>query len=143
MSKDFARMHNDYLDPDRYYNKSDDEERYANAVDNSKALLEPLGCKTWGNFYKAVYKGTACGPTIAVRFFDSDVAYYNDELYKFAADKPALKISVSSIVEGSDVEVPAIHVDMTEEDAHKTFWNIVETVNRQATELWDEANGGE
>ena len=88
-------------------------------------------------FYRCVYKGVACGPTIGFRL--NGKWKYNSELPCKVSKKTKVDaVSVSSIVEGSDAEVEAIV--LTGRFSKKRFWEVVEEVNDKASMLWDEAN---
>ena len=120
--------------------------------------------------YRSTYKATDSGPMIGflVHYIEvippdgfsdygGEVArakwFYGDDLRQFGTWKDmegngiyVTAVSVSSIVEGSDAEVPAtvIDIDPFEQDGEElktAFYAAVEDVNRQACELWEEANG--
>jgi len=133
-------MREDHLDPDIHLWESEPPEWWDTMQENCKRLLENLCCKNWGEFYRAVYKGTPCGPTIGILCHGQDDFAYNDDLYKFDANSPVVKVSVSSIVEGSDVEIPPLITDMKRPEAHKTFWGNVGSVNADASAEWEIAN---
>ena len=61
-------------------------------------------------FYRAVYTGTVCGPTIGMLFEQMDGWVYCSDLPGQMDDLTIRAISVSSIVEGSDVEIEPIIV---------------------------------
>ena len=76
--------------------------------------------------YRAVYKNTS-GLTIGMLFEQFDDFVYNSDLPDdWDGDLTVRKISVSSIVEGSDVEVEARIVDNAED-----FWSAVDDVNEE------------
>ena len=90
-------------------------------------------------FYRALYKGIDCGPTIG--FHVNNVWIYNDDLPDTQLD--ALEsnpmfivnaVSISSIVEGSDVEIP--EVVFTEDFDPKDFWDAAERINKEAAFYW-------
>jgi hypothetical protein len=122
--------------------------------------------------YRQTYKATGCGPTIGflVNYIEvippdgfSDFGgeieranwFYNDDLKQFGTWKVMEEqgiyvsgVSVSSIVEGSEAEVPAIEIDIDPytqdpEELTKAFDAAVKSVDEQADELWNEANRGE
>lgn len=92
--------------------------------------------------YRAIYKATPCGPTIGFRVNGKWI--YNDDLYSlppwpvYAMTGCIDGVSVSSIVEGSDVEVPG--EKLTGDFTEAQFWNLVEQVNKEATFYWDRDN---
>ena len=119
------------------------------------------------HFYRAVYRGTPCGPSIGITIrgeFDvvtdqgpcagevsveeQEHTLYCDDLTKFGTFRElrdggneVVAIHVSSIVEGVDQECDTITVteDMSEED----FWNAVSAVDSQADEIWNDTHGCE
>ena len=109
------------------------------------------------NFYRSVYKSTACGPTIGFLLSNPEaepmqgpddppsnwtplVWIYNSDL----PDTPIAEldvvagVSVSSIVEGSDVEVEG--QKFTGEFEDNDFWKAVEAVNEEADFYWKRDN---
>ena len=86
-------------------------------------------------FYRSVYKGTDCGPTIGMLFEQMDGWVYCSDLPGQMDDLTIRAISVSSIVEGSDVEIEPIIVTDPEK-----FWEAVEEVNEQASFYWNRDN---
>lgn len=168
----FRTMHEDYLDPDKYFGKPPDEYQHPKihwAI--RKMVRNMVGSDGLGRFYRAVYKGTACGPSIG--FLIDGKWYYCDDLYRFHKkilfndSRPQrLKkstagyferfdtartdrhfwqnhvvtgISVSSIVEGSDAEVPGEHITdptLDREKLEKEFWKTVDYVNDEVNHLW-------
>tara|TARA_Y100000310_G_C20604200_1_gene774656 strand:- start:382 stop:978 length:597 start_codon:yes stop_codon:yes gene_type:complete len=105
-----------------------------------KSLVSGFG-ETYYSFYRAVYKTTDCGPVIGFYLSLNSMQkwLYGDDLYNISLGQyPAGAVSISSIVEGSDAEVDPIilHGSFSEED----FWQALEQVNQEATELWEEAN---
>jgi len=105
-----------------------------------KSLVRGFG-ETYYSFYRAVYKATDCGPVIGfyLSLNSTQKWFYGDELYNISLEHyPASAVSISSIVEGSDAEVSPIILDgsFSEDD----FWETLEEVNQEATELWHEAN---
>ena len=120
--------------------------------------------------YRYTYKYTACGPSIG--FFVKKEVHtpttndpmksgleggwiYCDDLRKLGASWEEVEangyeieaIDVSSIVEGSDAEVPGEQLLLsdfkTPADLDEAFYKLVEDVNDEACRLWDEANSEE
>ena len=87
------------------------------------------------SFYRSVYNGTACGPTIGMRFKGSDETIYNRDLPREESVPEIEFISVSSIVEGSDVEIDARIVDRAE-----SFWGVLVEVDEEAKFYWERDN---
>lgn len=133
-------MNESHLDPDLHLWEAEPPEWWDTMKENCNKLLSNLSCENWGRFYRAVYKGTPCGPTIGILCHGQDDFAYNDDLYKFGADSPVVKISISSIVEGSDAEVPAQIIDFKKDNSIKLLWAAIEDVNLEAIQLWQEAN---
>ncbi len=108
-----------------------------------KAVIDHIDPSlTYNKFYRSMYKAIACGPSIGFLLKDQYGAlcwFYNEELPELTFDqRPSFGISVSSIVEGSEAEVEGDQLtgDFTIQD----FWDLVESVNQQAGQLWDESN---
>lgn len=166
----FSSMHNDYLDPDRHLWPEEPPEK-PKIHWQIRKLLRAAGVRGVWCFYRSIYKYTDCGPSIG--FCINGGWYYCDDLGKFDTfaaeyvlkkvptfDKnlPAVSalidhrlwldnvfegISISSIVEGSDAEVPAIVLEepcATDEEFKKAFYAALEEVNSEACYLWDRDN---
>lgn len=90
------------------------------------------------HFYRAVYKNVACGPTIGFRVDGEWV--YNNDLTNHPAPRAVVDgVRVSSIVEGSDVEVEG--EEFTGPDWQPSeFWAAVDKVNAEAEFYWDRDN---
>ena len=101
-----------------------------------KKLVNELG-GNYFRFYRTIYKSTDCGPSIGFKFAMGWL-YCEDLPSESPDDLSACAISVSSIVEGSDAEVPPtiLDGDFTEQD----FWKTLEEVNAEASYIWEEAN---
>ena len=80
-------------------------------------LIEEIGADSESIAKKAIYKGTDCGAWI-----------------KFEDDG----ITVGSIVEGSDAEITKPKLEFPFEA--RQFWDLLEEVNYEACEAWEEAN---
>jgi hypothetical protein len=127
-----------------------------------------------GQLYRAVYKYTDCSPAlgVTVRYwaepepgmdesgpasggFGSEAfkTLYCDDLYSLGTWSDMEKrgetihaLILSSIVEGSDYEVPPIEIkgwewsDGDPDDLERQFWQALEDVNYDACAAWDEAN---
>ena len=105
-----------------------------------EGLLEGYGETTLHRFYRQVYKATPCGPMVGFRI--NGIWVYGDDLPSLGLEEllPMVVdgVSVSSIVEGSDDEVPGDKLvgNFDPDD----FWKLVEDVNLDASALWEEAN---
>jgi len=172
-----SQVHNDYYDPDKY-GLFDEQEDNSIVEEAFKDYDGPY------SLYRACYKYTDCGPSIGfkVRYwepaddfdsgpnsmpYDKEVSrwVYCDDLYVLGSWKDLQEkgilidaISVSSIVEGSDAEVPAIEIDCSVQELEKhlkdsedslsacldrLFYKALDSVNAEACALWDEANNDE
>tara|TARA_Y100000310_G_C20157005_1_gene567312 strand:- start:65 stop:538 length:474 start_codon:yes stop_codon:yes gene_type:complete len=103
-----------------------------------ETLVKSLG-GTYSKFYRAVYKGTDCGPTVGFEIPGEGWVYCDDLPDKKPENLSATAVSISSIVEGSDDSVSPIILegDFSEEE----FWKALEWVNREALYIWKDANG--
>ncbi len=108
-----------------------------------KLLAEDSGVDSLYGIYRRVYKDTACGPTTG--FYVDGKWVYCDNLRAFgtleemeAAGKVVTGVSVSSIVEGSDADIPGGL--LFDGATVKDFWELVDSVDKEASALWDEAN---
>jgi hypothetical protein len=114
--------------------------------ENLRAILSDNGAgDTVADLARSTYKYTDAGVSLAVRLHDGSVRYC-DNLH--GIDNGNVRaLGVSSIVEGSDAEVPMRWLDLmapeSAEDAVTLFNALVEDVNAEACALWDEANADE
>ena len=147
-------------------------DEYDDMPDNSHIAEAFPDYASIGELYRAVYRYTACGPSIGVTIvfeeepddfdFSPDMAggeqtrtLYCDDLYKLGTWKELdeqgvviTEISVSSIVEGVDQCTDTHYIDcdgLTFEpaDIRNYFWDAVEAVNLEAHEIWQETHGCE
>lgn len=89
-------------------------------------------------FYRGVYKSTGCGPMVGFRI-DGEWVYGSDLPREVGPGVVVDGISVSSIVEGSDVEVEGVKFT-GDEWTPEQFWEAVESVNEEASFYWDRDN---
>lgn len=125
----FTQMHNDYLDPDRYFT----QEVESNEVIVS--LIEEYGSPY--SLYRAIYKSSV-GHSIGIEI-DGEMVYCDNLPSEFDLDEHTVTaISVSSIVEGSDVSIDGAVLSgkFTKED----FWNLVEKVAKEVSFYWERDN---
>lgn len=137
----FTSMHNDHLDPDKWNSQEEPPEWWDEMEANCAEFMAEFSSKTWYDFYRPVYKGTDCGPTVGVLVHGSDKPVYCDDLRKVKCDDPVVQVYVSSIVEGSEAVTETHVIDMTIPGALERFWAALESVDEEATQLWNEANG--
>ncbi|MFZ1538684.1 MAG: hypothetical protein WAT23_15035 [Chromatiaceae bacterium] len=129
----FASMHNDYLDPDIHLwqdeGPEDDEETEDTwDIESLRAMVAEYDNPR--AFYHAVYEGS-CGVTVTMYFTDG-TSKYNNELPDTAESVSTIRaISVSSIVEGSDVEIEPVTPSNSKE-----FWEAVEEIGKQVDFYW-------
>lgn len=144
----FTCAHNDYLDPDKYGGGDGGEppDWYEDMLDNCQEFMDEFSTKSWGEFYRIIYKNSACGPSIGVMLFDGIEQegirrpVYCEQLYKVPASAPVDRVYVSSIIEGSEATTSTIEVDMTKPGALKRFWEALEDIEKEAQALWDDNN---
>jgi hypothetical protein len=112
--------------------------------EKASAVIREIIESTSGNlrnpwyFYRCVYKSVSCGPMIGFKIDGSWV--YGDELPNDIGAERIHGISVSSIVEGSDVEIPPTRFDENEEFTATDFWDAVDAVNKEAEFYWERDN---
>ena len=111
-----------------------------------RQLANELSADNPWSIYRSVYKYTACGPSLGMLV--GDKWYYCDDLHKLGtfedmkrAGQEVMGVSVSSIVEGSDAEVPGdVLIDNGKMPTVEEFWKLVEAVNEEACFYWDRDN---
>ena len=132
MNNDIDRIHNDYLDPDKY-GLFDDE-----IPESNSTVIELI--KEYGNpysLYRSIYKA-GIGHSIGIEI-DGGMVYCNDLPTEFNPEKHVYSaISVSSIVEGSDVEIPGetLFGNFTKPQ----FWELVDSVAEEVKFYWERDN---
>lgn len=149
----FSQAHNDYLDPDSFLPDQPDMDHMRDISDPVEKLIRNLvEDLNPGRFYRAVYKN---GVGVMIGFKINGEWYRGSELPFIPcswvndiddADISKGKIfcinavSISSIVEGSEAEVPEIILEGKEAEE---FWDVLEGVEQEVCRLWDEANNEE
>lgn len=123
-------------------------------------LADELGCDSLHSLYRSIYRGTDCGPSIGFLIGETPelaVWHYCDSLGTFdgrfeptpnfksmrKAKQKVYGVSVSSIVEGSDVDIPGDVLLWEKGKPRPTkdeFWNLVEHVNDEACFYWERDN---
>lgn len=126
-------------------------------------LMDEFGEEGLFDLYRNIYKYTDCGPSIGFEVYglpsnhkarpdygkgpeqDKFLWIYCDTLRTLPSLKEMEKkgwfvtgVSISSIVEGSDVEVEPVRLDST--NSKKDFWKAVEDVNKEASFYWERDN---
>lgn len=124
-----------------------------------KAVMEEYDATTLYDLQRAAYKYTECGVSVGFHLFDGLYIWNGDD----RADEELLvtyvkDICISSIVEGSDAEVPPVWLNLLgiadgsdsicerypDETvgrlAVRRWRDVLEDVNSEACELWHEAN---
>ena len=148
MNDKFTQMHNDYLDPDKYF--TEQPELNLSATDTILKLADEYNCETVGDLYRIIYKYTACGPSMGIEIYaecDEPIQYYCDDLYKISIESLAneetyiTKIFISSIVEGVDEGTQTI--TLADGCTPDTFWKAVEKINSEASDIWMQTHGCE
>lgn len=132
----FASMHNDYLDPDRHLWQDYDDSEEAPVTEGLQSIRDMVaGYDNPYRLYRAVYKGTDCGPSIGMRF-DNGPWVYGDNLPDDSEEIGHIThIGASSIVEGSDVEI-----EFREAKSEDEFWKNLEEINEEASFYWKRDN---
>lgn len=91
-------------------------------------------------FYRSIYKYTPCGPAIGFRI--NGEWKYCDDLPRHVGENDVVDaVSISSIVEGVDCEVPAHYCEG--EFTTEYFWSQMDNVVAWADRIWDETHGCE
>jgi hypothetical protein len=149
----------------------------------AKAIFDAHEATTMAELQRTIYKYTDCGPAVSFELHEGAAGYEEHDLteapigfdypapknpYVYVGDerartisepwKAVCKIGVSSIVEGSDAEVPLEWIDLAKycdgdkyegelEDlgkiAVKEFGELVDRVNDVACQMWHDANDEE
>ena len=128
-----------YREP-AYWEPSDDEVAFTALV---LELIGRYGACSPYTFYRGVYKAVDCGPSIGMQI-DAEWVYCSGLPHNtppgWWGEHAICAISVSSIVEGSDAEVPAIVIRAGEvtsiDELAKRFDEIVTEVDSEACALW-------
>jgi hypothetical protein len=102
--------------------------------------------------YRSYYKYTACGPSLGIKVAGSEWVYC-DRLRSLgtldqmrAAGQQIEAVSVSSIIEGTDAEVPSIEVEGQFADERAFFGALdraVDEVDKEAHAIWLDTHGCE
>ncbi len=125
-------------------------------------LAEEFGADNLYGIYRPIYKYTDCGPSIGFKIRgmpathemregapwregEGDVWFYCDDLGRLgtfaemeAAGLEVIEVSVSSIVEGSDVEIDGEKLPVT--TSKDDFWKAVTAVDEEAKFYWERDN---
>jgi hypothetical protein len=121
---------------------------------NAKAIFDAHGAATMAGLQSRLYKDTEVGVSVSFRLHEGPDVYVGDpRAAEIAGPWNWIRsIGVSSIVEGSDAEVPLEWIDLAsppyadeggEARAVAEFAGLVERVNDAACGLWDEASGAD
>lgn len=106
-----------------------------------QAIMDTLhgGDDLW-LFYRSIYKYTPCGPSVGFRI--NGEWKYCDDLPRHVTENEIVDaVHVSSIVEGVDCGVEGANLFVPFPAEH--FWELVDSVDKQAQVLWDETHGCE
>jgi len=119
------------------------------AIDIIKAIGEEWGCSTPKELARYIYKSIGCGPSIGYRLWEGTDLWNGNPEIEYITFEQVRGIWVSSIVEGSDAEVPpqlfdsvkyAQNEELTIEECVTKFDELLEEIDAEACALWDEAN---
>ncbi len=91
-------------------------------------------------FYKSIYKYTPCGPSVGFRI-NGEWKYCSDLPREVGENDVVDGVHVSSIVEGVDYGVEG--ANLFEPFPAEHFWELVDSVDRQAQVIWDDTHGCE
>jgi hypothetical protein len=167
---------------ERAYHDAQEEQAVAEIISAcAKAIFDNFDADTMERLQRTIYKYTECGPSVSFELHEWACGYEDDSLeapigldaprkspFIYVGDKRAetisepwlavCKIGVSSIVEGSDAEIPVQWLDLEQfadderykgdlpdlcKEAVSAFCRVVEYVNDEACALWHEANDGD
>ena len=127
-----------------------------------KAIMAEYDATLLSQLQRSAYKYTECGVSVGFRLFDGSYMWNGDDRAqdpKCVADVE--DICISSIVEGSDAEVPPVWLDLlgiadgsdsickkypdetVGQLAVRRWYDVLESVNDEACALWHEANDEE
>lgn len=142
------------MDEIQYYEMQEEQAIGEHIANIARTIFESYEADTMGRLQRNCYKYTDAGIAISFRLHDGC-----DSPYVYCGDKRAYEIEspwnaiaaigVSSIVEGSDAEVPLTWIELGDEKyaceggediALADFESLCDRVNDEACELWDEAN---
>ena len=116
-----------------------------NAREALDLILFDNDAKTLADLSRTLYKYTDAGVSLAARLDDGTCLWNGSEAQRSLVLLSRVRaLGVSSIVEGSDAEVPVRWLELEgHTDPGKAFDAIVEEVDAEACRLWDEAHQGE
>ena len=126
------------------------------------AIMAEYDATLLSQLQRSAYKYTDCGASVGFRLMDGTFIWNGDD----RADEESLvtrieDICISSIVEGSDAEVPPVWLNLLRiadgsdricekypdetvgQLAVRRWHDVLEEVNSEACALWNEANGEE
>ena len=152
-----------------YYAMCEDAEIGKCMAECAKAIFDAHNAETMAQLQRTMYKYTEAGIAISFELHSGSVEGADNSPFVYCGDQRAAEIKepwnwiraigVSSIVEGSDVEVPLEWIDLMRfanpdnqegiegdqeqlnKEAVRNFDALCEHVDEQACELWEEANG--
>lgn len=116
-----------------------------NATEALQAILSESDAKTLADLSRTLYKYTDAGVSLAARLDNGACLWNGNEAQRSLHLLPRVRaLGISSIVEGSDAEVPLVWLELDTcadaADAIARFDKIVEEVDDEACRLWDEAH---
>lgn len=120
---------------------------WTTAANNAKKIFNWVGASTWGDVYRALYKGTSCGVTVGVVLDGDCDRYYCDDLYKLDITAPVTSVLISSIVEGVDCVTDTQEVFLTVKGTRKTgdivkrIGAACDEVELEAGYIWQQTHG--
>jgi hypothetical protein len=94
-------------------------------------------------FARQCYKATDCGAWVSFKLADGRrVGGGGDPNVPVVSEGPerVVEIIVGSIVEGSDAEIGPYRLAVDENFEQNRFWWLLQRVDREASDAWDEAH---
>lgn len=119
------------------------------AAANLKAIFDDHGCETIGQLQRNAYKYTDCGAWLAVEVwgYEQLTVVHGDAVRDLPKDAPITGIHVGSIVEGCDVGVEPICIDLLDEAFEEPAMAVaaynaaLEAVEKEADAIWMDTHG--
>lgn len=151
------------MSEDEYFEMQESAEAGRVIAGCAKAIFDAHDADTMGRLQRVLYKYTDAGIAVSFELHEGapgEPFVYPGDARAYEIQEPwkwVRRIGASSIVEGSDAEVPLRWIDLARycDDekyegglpdlaaaAVKDFDEMCQAVNDEACALWDEANGG-
>ena len=134
-------------DPFAPWNEQELPGEYTTAANNARKLFKHFGANTWGDVYRALYKGTDCGVSVSIAVEGAEKLFHGNDLYKFDCNAPVCAVQIGSIVEGVDFDCATLTLDLTQKGTRKTgnivkrLFALVAEVEAEAKYIWQQTHG--